>query len=502
MTSGMRSQFVYSVCGDLHAARVNMSLNFLKSFSRKDIVVVAGRVDTRIDHDQIVRYAPPQDLGLHEASIVQKTQLPTILGVSNSQYCYIDTDVIAVSREVDSIFRYDRGPVLFSRDHVPIDVFSRHAVACGCKSGACDHLRRALLSKFGVTVSSGDWNHWSGGVFVFTSEAAELFQQWHGYVLDVIKDSYFKTRDQGALAAAVWKLKMQNLPTLPTKFNYIVDGLQGRRYAATRALRVDDSYSLSAQSAGAKPAFLHFINGTAGRRGWKNWDDAEALLETETPGRSVLSSPSPHKVVAVPESRNQLSEGNRIVHGLWIGTRLSNLELLTLKSFVRHGHEFHLWLYNELENELPAGVVAEDASRIIPRRAIFRKKNIDDECGVGRGSYSSPFSDLFRYKLLYEHGGYWVDMDVTCLRPFNFKTPYLFRTHRVGIVGNIMKCPRHSRVMCDTYEQVARNCNEQSEWLMPNRVLDREHKSTRAEPVRSRGPLQRRFLVEYREGVD
>jgi hypothetical protein len=165
------------------------------------------------------------------------------------------------------------------------------------------------------------------------------------------------------------------------------------------------------------------------------------------------------------------SGDNRIVHGLWIGTKLSRLELLTIHSFLRHNHEFHLWLYEDLETPLPREVVLEDAEKIIPRAKIFRKRDTDEEAGVGRQSAGSPFSNLFRYKLLYERGGYWVDMDVTCLRPFNFPAEYVFLTHRVGVVGNIMKCPARNELMKLTYEQVEREANEHSAWYMAKRVL-------------------------------
>jgi glycosyltransferase involved in cell wall biosynthesis len=162
---------------------------------------------------------------------------------------------------------------------------------------------------------------------------------------------------------------------------------------------------------------------------------------------------------------------NQVIHGMWIGSSLSKLELLTLHSFVRFGHEFHLWAYDEIHTPLPPGVVLEDAERIIPQKKVFRKTNTDRASGVGRGSFGAPFSDLFRYKLLYEQGGFWVDMDVTCLKPFDFQEDYLFRPHRVGVVGNIMKCPKHSVLMRETYEQVEREAHDKSEWLMPNRVL-------------------------------
>ena len=145
---------------------------------------------------------------------------------------------------------------------------------------------------------------------------------------------------------------------------------------------------------------------------------------------------------------------NRIVHGMWVGRQLSRLELLTIHSFLHHGHEFHLWAYDDLSNAgLPPAVRIRDADQIIPRKDVFAKIGRDRETGVGRGSFGAPFSDLFRYKLLFEHGGIWADMDVTCLRPFDSKHAYAFRPHRLGVVGSIMKCPKGSRLLKAVYEE-------------------------------------------------
>jgi glycosyltransferase involved in cell wall biosynthesis len=168
---------------------------------------------------------------------------------------------------------------------------------------------------------------------------------------------------------------------------------------------------------------------------------------------------------------NHLREDNRIVHGMWVGAPLSRLELLTLRSFTHFGHEFHLWLYDDLSVPVPVGVRLRDANEIIPRDKVFKKADYDPETGVGKNSYGAPFSDLFRYRLLHEHGGIWADMDVTCLQPFNFDEEFVFRTHRVGVVGNIMKCPKNSRLMRDTYEETAAIANERCAWLAPNRIL-------------------------------
>lgn len=170
-----------------------------------------------------------------------------------------------------------------------------------------------------------------------------------------------------------------------------------------------------------------------------------------------------------------LSDENKIVHGLWVGNKLSALELLTLHSFTAHGHEFHLWVYEPLLNELPENVILRDANEIIPAAGIFRRNYDDPVYKVGKGSVGAPFSDLFRYKLLYEHGGWWVDMDVTCLKALEIDSPYFFRAHPIlPAIGNIIKVPAKSELMKYAYEETKAECNADTlEWLLPNRILNK-----------------------------
>ncbi len=157
-----------------------------------------------------------------------------------------------------------------------------------------------------------------------------------------------------------------------------------------------------------------------------------------------------------------MREENRIVHGLWIG-ELTRLELLTVHSFAAHGHKFHLWRYEDTPEQLPSSVLLRDANEILPYERVFRKRDRDPDSGLGQGSYAT-FSDLFRVRLLNELGGIWVDMDVVCLRPFDFVTPYIFRGHRVGAVMNLIKCPARSPLMIDLLER-SEQLNEDSTWL-------------------------------------
>ncbi len=104
-----------------------------------------------------------------------------------------------------------------------------------------------------------------------------------------------------------------------------------------------------------------------------------------------------------------------IIQSLWIGDKLSLNEQLCIASFLYHGHEFHLYTYEIIEN-IPEGTILKDANQVIPFDKIFKYK---------KGSYAG-FADWFRYKLLFEKGGFWVDTDVVCMKPFQFDSDLIF----------------------------------------------------------------------------
>ena len=140
-----------------------------------------------------------------------------------------------------------------------------------------------------------------------------------------------------------------------------------------------------------------------------------------------------------------LSKNNRIVQGLWIGSALSVMEKLSITSFLRNGHEYHLYIYDELPN-VPAGTVIRDANEILPASAIFQYKD--------RPSYAG-FANFFRYKLLLERGGWWADADVVCLRQFDFSEEHVFSSEIVAgqevATSGIIKAPVGSEAMAHAW---------------------------------------------------
>jgi Glycosyltransferase sugar-binding region containing DXD motif len=164
-----------------------------------------------------------------------------------------------------------------------------------------------------------------------------------------------------------------------------------------------------------------------------------------------------------------------VVHGLWIGNCLKPTQMLTINSFLSHGFTFNLWLYNELVTPIPSRVILRNANEIIPESQVFKyPQNSPIDVKFGKGSYAG-FSDIFRYKLLYEYGGWYTDMDVTCLKKPDFCTEYVFRDHwLLPVVGNIMRCPPKSKLMERCYELSSSVINEMNDdWHKPVRILCR-----------------------------
>ena len=135
-----------------------------------------------------------------------------------------------------------------------------------------------------------------------------------------------------------------------------------------------------------------------------------------------------------------------VIQSLWIGPELSVMEQLSIVSFLRNGHPFHLYVYDEVGN-VPEGAVVKDAGEILPASAIFQYRETPSYAG---------FSDFFRYRLLLERGGYWADTDFVCLKPFDFETEYVFSAEPINnqpvVTSGIIRAPKNSEIMACAWE--------------------------------------------------
>lgn len=128
--------FVFIVCGAKeHIESLHFSMKFLKKFSKNEIYVVTDkkRNEILIDHETIIDIHTPEKFNNHQASIYLKTGIHKFLPKGNN-YCYLDTDVIALSEQCDAIFEEFIPPIRFAPDHCRVNKFSPYAVHCNCSS--------------------------------------------------------------------------------------------------------------------------------------------------------------------------------------------------------------------------------------------------------------------------------------------------------------------------------------------------------------------------------
>lgn len=116
----------------------------------------------------------------------------------------------------------------------------------------------------------------------------------------------------------------------------------------------------------------------------------------------------------------------RPVNTLWVGQRLTFIEQLSLRSFVDSGHVVNLYVYDEVRG-VPPDVVVRDARSILPAEETVRLR---------RDGSTALFSDKFRYHLMLQDVGYWVDCDVVCLKPIDYIEPFVFGWQTRRMVGS------------------------------------------------------------------
>lgn len=128
--------------------------------------------------------------------------------------------------------------------------------------------------------------------------------------------------------------------------------------------------------------------------------------------RTGDSEPGNEAVVSVEASSDSDSAGagksQHVFQSFWANGPLTPYESLCLKSFIAYGHGVELYSFDP-NLKAPDGVRVRDAAEVLSSEAFFVYED-----GFGKGS-PAAFANLFRYKLIAETGGWWVDTDVLCL---------------------------------------------------------------------------------------
>jgi hypothetical protein len=100
---------------------------------------------------------------------------------------------------------------------------------------------------------------------------------------------------------------------------------------------------------------------------------------------------------------------------LWVGRDLEKIEVLSLSSYLYHGHTINLYVYDDIKN-IPNGV------NILDGNSILKK-----DCKYIENKAYAKFSDTFRYHVVKKTKTFWTDLDAICLRSdWNFNKKYVY----------------------------------------------------------------------------
>ena len=102
-----------------------------------------------------------------------------------------------------------------------------------------------------------------------------------------------------------------------------------------------------------------------------------------------------------------------VISGFWMGGPLTNIQKLSIQSFIDHGHYYSLFTYGDVDNA-PEKCDLLDASSIVPKSDRERFQN------------DANFSDWFRTNFLLKFGGWYCDTDIVALKPFDFDSRCVF----------------------------------------------------------------------------
>jgi Alpha 1,4-glycosyltransferase conserved region/Glycosyltransferase sugar-binding region containing DXD motif len=165
-----------------------------------------------------------------------------------------------------------------------------------------------------------------------------------------------------------------------------------------------------------------------------------------------------------------------------------------MRSFLDHGHAFHLYSYSP-KLEVPAGVELKDAAELLEKDGYFTYQK-----GAGAGSHAA-FSNLFRYKLLAERGGWWVDTDVICLSGEIPRFDEFFAYESQEIVnGAVLFFQRWDPLMLDCFNEASKIGNSAKWGEIGPRLITRKARET----GRLSGASHRAicYPIHHREALD
>jgi hypothetical protein len=157
-----------------------------------------------------------------------------------------------------------------------------------------------------------------------------------------------------------------------------------------------------------------------------------------------------------------------VVQSLWTGPRLSVMEQLSIRSFLHHGHPFHLYTCGHVD-DVPAGTVVRSIADILSQSELAGCDRDDRRREGDDSHHRADAIDAIRYKLLLSRGGWWTDLDCVCVRPLEFRDDHVLGHTREPdgrrrVATALIKAPAGSPLMKYCWERSQRTDCATSAW--------------------------------------
>ena len=178
---------------------------------------------------------------------------------------------------------------------------------------------------------------------------------------------------------------------------------------------------------------------------------------------------------------------------MWVGNPLTEVQRLSMRSFLHHGFDVVLYCYDELDP--PDGVTVRDANTVVTDADIFESHQT-----------FAAFADLFRYRLLQTTDTLWVDADTLCLRPDWAFGDYIFgRQSKIKVANGVLAYPKDSLLAHTMVKRAKYHGSNAFDALGPvllTEVLDELELDHLAQPERTFSPIDwQDFSLMWQEGA-
>jgi hypothetical protein len=152
--------FVFVVCGGKeYINTLNTALRFLEIFSKSEVVVITDtkRNEGAIQCRRIIDVHTDARYNNHQASVFLKTSLHRYIDIDAGRFCYLDSDVLALSDGVDEVFQQKMDIIGFCVDNICLDQFSPYAMHCACLETARANEIKLAEAQAGYQLILDEW---------------------------------------------------------------------------------------------------------------------------------------------------------------------------------------------------------------------------------------------------------------------------------------------------------------------------------------------------------